>query len=168
MAFPLRKIFLAACLIVSVLCFAAGYGLSGQWVGVAISLIMGPAWLFARKYPISILPLICLLISVSLAVVGKTNGGSSFLMICGSGFSLATWDLLQLDGALGNNTCGEQTHQYEIKHLQSLGIALGSGLVMIFLGHSLRLQIPFVVLLLSVALVIFGLDRVWGYIKKTG
>jgi hypothetical protein len=168
MAFPLRKIFLAVCLIVSVLCLAAGYGLSGQWVGVVISLIMGPAWLFARKYPISILPLICLLISVCLAVVGKLNGVPSFLMICSSGFSLATWDLLLLDGALGNSSSGEQTRQYEIKHLQSLGLALVSGLAVIFLGHSLRLQIPFVVLLLSVALVIFGLDRVWDYIKKTG
>ncbi|MBI5953519.1 MAG: hypothetical protein HY865_17835 [Chloroflexi bacterium] len=168
MTFPLRKIFFAVCLIALVLCLGAGYELSGQWIGVVISLVTGPAWLFARKYSTSILPLTCLLISVCLAVVGKINGGSSFLMICGSGFALATWDLLLLDGALTNNSSGEQTRQFEIRHLQSLGAALGSGLVVISLGYLIRLQIPFVVLLLSIALVIFGLDRVWGYIKKTG
>jgi len=88
-------------------------------------------------------------------------------MICGSGFALATWDLSLLDGALRGSSSGEQTHQYENNHLQSLGLALGLGLLVVFFGRLLRLQIPFIVLLLSVALVIFGLDRVWGYIKKT-
>lgn len=167
MAPHLRKTFFAVCLIISALCFAAGYGLSGQWVGVVISISTGPAWLFARKYPTSVFPIICLSGFTCLAVMGILSGCPPLLMICGSGFALATWDILLLDGALKNNSSGEQSRQYEIKHLQSLGLALGSGLSTVFLGRLLRLQIPFVVLLLFVALVILGLDRVWGYIKKT-
>ena len=167
MAPHLRKIFFAVCLIISALCLAAGYGFSGQWVGVVISIITGPAWLFARKYPTSVFPIICLSGTTGLAVTGILSGCPPLLMICGSGFALATWDILLLDGTLRGSSSGEQTRQYENKHLQSLGLALGSGLLAVFLGHLLRLQIPFVVLLLFVALVIFGLDRVWGYIKKT-
>jgi hypothetical protein len=163
-----RKTFFAVCLIVSVICLATGYGFVGQWIGVVIAIAMGPAWLFAQKYPTSGLPFICLFASVCLAVTGKLTGSSSLLMICGSGFALAIWDLLLLDDALRNSSCGEQTRQYENKHLQSLVLALGSGLLAALFGRFLHLQIPFIILMFFIALVIFGLDRVWGYIKKTG
>jgi len=68
---------------------------------------------------------------------------------------------------LGSNPgSGVQTRQYESKHLQSLVLALGSGLLMAFLGRFLNLQLPFVIVMLFIALVIFGLDRAYGYIKK--
>jgi hypothetical protein len=87
-------------------------------------------------------------------------------MICGSGIALAAWDLLLLDAALGSNSSEEQSRQYENRHLQSLVLVLGSGLCVVFLGRSLTLQVPFVLLVLFVALAVFGLDRAWGYIKK--
>jgi hypothetical protein len=87
-------------------------------------------------------------------------------MISGSGFALAVWDLILLDGALGTNSSGEQIRRYENRHLQSLALALGAGLLVAFLGGLLHLQIPFVAMMLFVALVIFGFDRVWRTIKK--
>ena len=162
----LRKTFFAVCLLVSVLCLASGYGIAGRWIGAVAAIITGLAWLLARKYPASWLPHICLLASVCMAVVGRLTGSPPVLMICGSGIALAVWDLLLLDAALGSNSSGEQTRQYEKKHLQSLVLVLGSGLCMVFLGRSLTLQIPFVLLVLFVALAIFGLDRAWGYIKR--
>ena len=95
------------------LCLAAGYGIAGQWIGAVIAIITGLAWLPARKYPDSGLPLICLVVSVCLAVVGRLTGSPPLLMICGSGFALAVWDLVFLDDALGSNSSGEQTRQYE-------------------------------------------------------
>lgn len=162
----LRKIFFAACLVLSVLCLAAGYGFAGQWLGVGMAIITGPAWLLARKYSDSGLPLICLLASVGMAVVGRLTGVTPLLMICGSGMALAVWDLLLLDVTLESNSSGEQTRQYEKKHLQSLVLALGFGLCAAFLGRLLTLQVPFVLLVLFVILTVFGLDRVWGYIEK--
>ena len=47
----LRKIFFVICLVVSMLCLAAGYGIAGQWIGAVIAIITGLAWLLARKYP---------------------------------------------------------------------------------------------------------------------
>lgn len=162
----IRNTYFAICLIVSTLCLAVGYAIAGHWIGAGLAIITGLTWLLARKYPVSGLSLICLLASVGLAVAGQLTGSPPLLMICGSGFALAVWDLLFLDTALGRNASGEQTKRYESKHLQSLALALGSGLSVAFLGRFLNLQIPFVVLVLFVALAIFGLDRIWGYIKK--
>ncbi len=162
----LRRIFFAVCLALSVLCLAAGYGIARQWIGTVIAISIGLAWLLARRYPDSWLPFICLLASVCLAVVGRLTGSPPLLMICGSGIALAVWDLLLLDVALESNSFGEQTRQYESKHLQSLILALGLGLFVAFLGRLVTLQIPFALLVLFVALAIFSLDRIWDHIKK--
>ena len=97
---------------------------------------------------------------------GTANRFSPLLMICGSGFALAAWDLIFLDDTLGTNSFGEQTRQYENKHLQALALALGCGLIVAFVGRLLNFQIPFIVMMLFVALVIFGLERIWSTIKK--
>jgi hypothetical protein len=162
-----RKIFFFVSLIFSVLCLATGYGIAGQWIGVAIAIITGSSWLLARKYPTSWLPFMCLLASIFLAVMGTLLGSPPWLMIFGSGIALAVWDLLFLNDALGSNSPGEQTRHYENIHLQSLALALGSGLLLAVLGHSLNLQIPFVMLMFFIALAVYGLDRIWGYIKKS-
>jgi hypothetical protein len=162
-----RKIFFALCLIISVFCLAAGYSIVGQWIGVIIAILTGPAWLRARKYPASQMPFICLLLAVGLAVAGTLLGSPALLMIFASAMALAVWDLLLLDSALGNHSSAEQTRKYENRHLRSLLLALTSGLFAAWLGHSLNFQIPFFLLLLLVALMVFALDRIWGALKKT-
>jgi hypothetical protein len=162
----LRKTFFVVCLVVSLLCLTAGYGFAGQWIGAVIAIASGLAWLPARKYSASWLPHLCLITSVGLAVTGQLTGTPPLWMICGSAFALAAWDLILLDDALSTHSAGEQSTRYETKHIQSLALALGAGLLVAFLGGMLHLQIPFVAMMLFVALVIFGFDRVWGTIKK--
>jgi hypothetical protein len=106
------------------------------------------------------------LATIALAVTGSLTGSPASLMIIGSAAALAAWDLLFLDAALVSNSPGEQTRQFETKHLQSLALALGSGLLAAFLGSLLHLRISFVMLILFIALAVFGLERVWGYVKK--
>ena len=161
-----EKLFLSSAWLFQCCAWLPGMGLSGQWIGAVIAITTGLAWLPARKYPASGLPFICLVVSVCLAVIGRLTGSPPLLMICGSGFALAVWDLIFLDGALGTNSFGEHTRQYESKHLQSLALALGSGLLVALVGRLLNFQIPFIVMMLFVALVIFGLERIWGAIKK--
>jgi hypothetical protein len=162
----LRNTLFFICLMVSVLCLAAGYGFAGQWIGAGAAILSVPAWLVARKYPASWLPFICLLVSVGLAVIGRLTGSPALLTICGAGVALAAWDLLLLNGAMGKNPSGEQTRQYEKRHVQSLAVLPASGLLLACLGHFFSLQIPFAILVVFIALVLFGLDRTWGYIKK--
>jgi hypothetical protein len=163
-----RKIFFFIFLIISTLCLAAGYAIARQWIGAMIAILAGLAWLLGRKYPGAMLPHVCLLISVGLAVVGRLIGSPPFLMISGSAVALVVWDLLLLDSSLGKNSSLEQTRQYENKHLQSLMLALGFGLLSILLGRAINLHTPFFVLLLFIIFILFALDRIWGYIKKTG
>jgi hypothetical protein len=162
----LRKIFFIICLIISTVCLTVGYVITGLWIGAVIALITGLAWLPSRKYPSSWLPHLYLFAFVCLAVVGRLTGSPPLLMICGSVAALAVWDLLFLDDTLKGISYGGQTRRFENSHLQSLALVLGCGLIVAFVGRLLNFQIPFVVLLLFVVLVVFGLDRVWGYIKK--
>jgi hypothetical protein len=162
----IREIFFFICLIISALCLAAGYGIAGQWIGAVVAIMVGLTWLLARKYPATWLPFICLVASVGLAVVGRLTGSSPLLMICGSGVALAAWDLIILNDALGSNSPGEQTRQYENRHLQSLVLVLGSALFVSLLGRFVNLHIPSIALMLLIVLSIWGLDRVWATIKK--
>jgi len=162
------------CLAISMGCLAAGYGIAGLWIGAIITIISGLVWLLARKYPFSWLPHICLSVSVGLTVVGLLTGAVPWLMICGSGFALAAWDLLSLEDALRNISYNEQTRRYENKHLQLLTLAVGLGLMLALVGRTLNFEIPFMesthnfsmVMLLLAALVIFGFERLWAALKK--
>jgi hypothetical protein len=162
-----RKIFLFTCLILSTICLTIGYGLSKQWIGSLAGILMLPVWLLAHKYSNSGLPLICLLVSLGLAVIGQLTDSSPLLMLCSSAFSLAVWDLLLLDATLGSATLEEHTWQYERKHLQSLTFALCTGFFVVFLGRLSTFKIPFVLLVLCVVLAIAALDRAFSQIKKS-
>jgi hypothetical protein len=162
----LRKTLFIICLVISALFLAGGFWISGQWLGAMVAILTGPAWLFARKYPASWLLFICLLGTVCLAVVGTLTGAPGWLMISGSGFALAARDLLLLNDSMGKHSAGEPTRLYELSHLRSLALALGSGLLAALLGRLVNLQLPFIVMALFIALAFFGMDRVWGYINK--
>jgi hypothetical protein len=164
----LRNPLFVICLILSVLCLAVGYGMVGNWVGAVLASLMGPAWWFARKYPTAWLPFFCLLISVGLAAAGSLIGAPPLLMMVGAAVTLAVWDLVLLEPAVGNHSSAAQARHYEHKHLQSLMLALSCGLLAAWLGRSLSIQVPFPVLMLLIAFLLFALDRVWGYIRRTG
>jgi hypothetical protein len=164
----LQKPLFMISLIILVLCLAAGYGIAGKWIGSLAVILIGPGWLFARKNADPWLRFICLLASIGLTVAGRLLGAPYWLMIFGSAMALAVWDLIDLEAALGKNSFGAQTHQYENKHVQSLVLALGFGLFGALLGRFINLRLPLIVLMLLIAFTLFALDRVLGYIKRTG
>ena len=162
----LRKAIFVISLLFSTLCLAAGYGIARHWTGMIVAILLGPTWWLARKHPGSGLPFVCLSISVGLAVIGRLTGSPPSWMILGSATALAAWDLLFLDSALGNTSPGAPTRQYESQHLQALLLALGSALLAILVGRFITIQLPFVVLLLSLAFLLFSLVRIWRILKK--
>ena len=161
----LRNISFIVSLIISTICLAAGYVIADQWIGTAVAIVTGAVWLAARKFPATYQNA-CLLLPVSLALAGLLIGVNPMMMIAGSSFALAAWDLLLLDGALKGTSSGEQTNRYEKKHLQSLAIALGCGFVLAMLGRLLTFNIPFIVMLLLAAILIFGFERIGNELKK--
>jgi hypothetical protein len=162
------KFFLALCLVLFMACLTTGYWIAEHRIGAVAALLMSPAWLLARKYPNSWLPFVCLLVSVAFSVIGILTGSPPLVMILASAAALAVWDLLLLDAAMGMRTPEGHTRQYMTHHLQSLMLALMVGLITIFLGHPITIGVPFIVLILFVIFILFALDRIWGYLKKTG
>ncbi len=162
-----RKVLFVACLIILVAGLAAGYVFAGKWIGALPAIIMAPAWLLAQKNTDPWLPFICLLTSVVLAVAGRLAGATPLLMILCSALSLVVWDLTYLDATLRKNSFGALTRRFEHKHIQSLGLALGFGLLGVLLGRLINLRISFVVLMILIAFSLFAIDRTWGYIKGT-
>ena len=161
----IRKTLFVICLLFSTLSLAAGYGIARQWTGMIVAILLVPTWWLARRHPGSGLPGVCLSISVGLAVIGRLTGSPPLWMILGSAAALAVWDLLFLDSALGNTSPGLPTRQYENHHLRALLLALGSALLAILVGRFVTIQLPFVILLLSLAFLLFSLDRVWRTLK---
>lgn len=164
----LRKVCFFLCLIISVLCLTAGFGIAGRWVLAVLTGLLGPGWLLTQKYPGARLQSICLLASIGFAVTGILLSSQPILMMVGSTVSLAVWDLSLLDAAIGKRLLAEQTRHYENSHLRSLALALSLGLLAILFGRFLSIQIPFIILLLSSMVLLFALDRVWVHIKRIG
>ncbi|MBN1266903.1 MAG: hypothetical protein JXA25_15515 [Anaerolineales bacterium] len=164
----MRKTALILCLIIAALSPAAGFALAGIYTGVVPSLLAGLLWLPARKYPHSWMPSISLTVSTALAAAGVLNGLSFILMIIGAGAALAGWDLLLLNAELENTQPGEKTRQYESRHMQTLALAVIFGILAALPRYAGNLQIPFFVMIILIAIMLFALDRIWGFLNKGG
>ena len=164
----LRNTLFVICLVLSVLCLAAGYALARGWIGAALSILLGPVWWFARRSPTSWGPFLCLFGSAGLAAAGTLLGSPPVLMILGAAAALAAWDLVSLMSALGGGAEMEPSRQYEKAHMRSLTLAVGGGLFVALLGRLIRVDIPFIVLMSLSIFLVFAMDRVWFYVKKTG
>lgn len=167
-----RQAILSVSLFLLGLSLTSGYYRIGSGIGLAASGTSIVAWLvywwFAQRVSVSVfassVPAFCLFVSVGLAVSGLLLGAPAFLMMAAAGLSLAVWDLLALDVALSGQNREEQGRRYEARHLRSLGMAISSGLLASYGARLVSVQIPFVVLLLLIAVVVFALDRLWAAI----
>lgn len=168
-----RRLLLAAALCLLCLSLMSGYKAIGSLVGLLVSGLSISAWLLcwwlSRKDPTSesasVLSPVCLFVSVGLAGSGLVLGAPTLPMVSAAALSLAAWDLLALDAALSGQALGEHGQRYEARHLRSLGMALGTGLLLCHVARRVSFHVPFVVLLLFVAAVVFALDRIWTTIK---
>jgi len=171
-----RKAILAVSLCLLGLSLTSGYYLIGNRIGLAASIFFIVAWLVYWRFAQTVsgsgfassLPPVFLFVSVGLAVSGLLLGVSAILMIVSTGLSLAVWDLLALDIALSGQPLEERGRRYEARHLHSLAMALGAGCLVSLGARLINFRVPFVVLLLVVAFVVFALDRIWAVIVTRG
>ncbi len=160
------RLFLFTSLVLSTLCLAGGYALAGQWTGAWLALLLCPVWLTGWKYRLPLLVYACMTAVVCLAAAGLLLESIFWLMIAGLGFGLAAWDGLLLEISFCNVPAGQNKEAARNKHLQSLALATGVGLVVAIPLHWVNLRIPFIVMLLLVILAGLGILRVWEYLKK--
>jgi hypothetical protein len=143
-------------------CLAMGYAMVEQWIALVVIELVLPAWLLARIRPATMSPSIPLVVSVGIAAAGLFAGAAPVLMIFGATLALASWDLVLLDHSLAgcSNSSAATLSLFEHRHLQSLTLALGLGLLVAVIGRTLHLQIPFGGMICLALLALFSLDRI--------
>jgi hypothetical protein len=163
---PGRKVFGLVCLVFSTACLVVGYARLGLWTAMGVALPAFLIGLFAWKCPSPWLPAAALCVSICLAAAGVLFGALPLLMIVCSTLGLASWDLALQDRELFNSTTLNIATLFEKKHYTSLALALGSGLLVAVTARLVRLQIPFVAMLLLVLLLLLSLHQVWNLLIR--
>jgi hypothetical protein len=134
-------------------------------VGVLLAVISGLLWLLTLKMNAERLPVAALVFSVLLAAFGLFDQAPPALMIVGSTAALACWDLALLDHSLKGSVWPETAGYLEKKHVQSLVLSLGIGLLLAVFTMYFTLRVTFGWMVLLVIADLFCLDRVWRYVS---
>jgi nitrate reductase gamma subunit len=158
----LRKLLLLTSWGLSTFLAVAGFWQVGLWKVTIAVLVCAIAWIFVRRKFSSV----CLAGSVTFAAAGLILGAAAPFMFFYAGFSLATWDLNSMDLSLSRNSPDQKSNLYQSRRLFALGFSLGAGFLIIFLGHLLRFQIPFIVMVLLLVLVFFSLNRIMRLLQQ--
>ena len=152
--------------IVAVTCFITGYLVESQWVGMGLALFLLPGWLLANKYPASLLPSLCLVLSAGLAAVGILIRLNTGLMVGATVAALVAWDLLLFNASFNHRPSNGESQDFSTHHLKTVLLVSGAGLLAVLLGQFLSFQIPFLIMLVLAVLIVFALERTWFYLKK--
>ena len=138
-----HSIIFYVCWVVSVGSLGAGYILGGYWLILPVFLAMGIFWLTMNRHSPFLSTTGLLLIDVALAVVGVTLKLSIFLMVVGCTAALACWDLTNFRQAITDKPPLGTEVRLEKFHLQSLAMAVFTGLFLAFISSYINLQFPF-------------------------
>lgn len=149
------------CAFLSSLFLAAGFGASGQWVGVGLAFVTLTAWLGARRMAYAWLAMAALPVAVILAAMGLWGGGSPYLMIPGATLALASWDLTLFHHSMAGYTTPQAEARLERMHYASLGPVVAVGLFAAVAGRVFAVQLPFIAILALAAALVFFLERAW-------
>ena len=140
------------CLAISSGCLAAGYILAGYWLIFLAFPLMSIAWLLTYKRSTFLSASILLSAYVILAAVGIIAELSSTLMVIACTVALASWDLLQVDQSASGYSPGKTNGVLEKYHLNSLALAVSTGLILSLISANISLQFPFVLIAILVLL----------------
>jgi hypothetical protein len=161
----LRTTLSLLCPALSSLCLGFGYLPFGSWAA-AVAIPTFLVWMAARRWKALWTANLGLTAATTAAVYGLTIGAGLIWMLPAVTLGLASWDLTLLDARLANNPPGVPTGPLEKTHYASLGLALGIGLLVVIIGQLIRFQLPFIFMLLLVALAYYSLDRLLRSLTK--
>lgn len=150
-------IILNVCRVISIGSLGAGYILGGYWLILPVFLAMGILWLIMNRYSPYWSASSLLLMEVALAIIGVTLNLSIYLMVIGCTAALAGWDLSNFRQAINDQPPLGTAARLEKTHLQSLGMAVFTGLFLAFISSSINLQFPFGVVIFLVLMAMGGL-----------
>lgn len=182
----LRTMLFFSCWFCSAFLSALGFYLAGAWYGILIVVCYALLWLAVRNKT----PVVGLVLATGINAAGILLGAQVWLMVSSVGASLAAWDLLSLERALADNKSSIEAStrgspatttgmspststgtspkiiRYQNSHLIALGLALTTGLGLVFLGQFVRLRLSFYLVAGIVCLVFFCLERMLYHLQK--
>jgi hypothetical protein len=159
---PVRRVLGLACLIAASTCLATGYLAFGLWIVLPVVLLVALVGLSAWREPFTWMPTLALAVNVCLAAAGLLSGAMPFLMILSATLGLAVWDLEMLERDLMNGTAIPEAARFEKKHYAILVLALLPGLLAAAASQVVRIQIPFIGMVILVILAFACLIQVWS------
>ena len=155
------------CLLTSITCLGFPYILAGYWPIVLFFLAMVAFWIIMKKRSVFWSASISLIVFVLLAAVGVLANLSTLLMVIASTAALAWWDLTHFGQSIVIDQPFETRPLLERTHLQSLVLAISTGLILAFVSAYLNLQISFVGMVLLVVFTIGCLTYAVRSLVKT-
>ena len=157
------KILARSCALLSILFLLAGYILGRDWILLLLLLAIPLTWVLFRKSFAGLLLSILLFEYVFLAALGLVLHLSPYLLIVGSAFALAGWELARFWLKLRDAPMRLQDQPLEALHNRDLALAIGVGLLLALVGLNIRLQLPFGLIAVLALLAAYGLYRAFKY-----
>lgn len=154
------------CLAGLLVAMAAGFAWFNVWWGVLLTFAIVSGFVLSWRRRSTYGVHLCLLGGVGLAVSGLLNGVSLIGMTIALSFSLAAWDLIlkKIDPAVVSGCKTEKILDH--KHLIVLSVvgiaSLGAALLVSFIS----VNIPFWGIMALVVLAGWGVQKVWGTLKR--
>ena len=144
------------CALIAALCMAIAYVPRAgwlAWLGIPAAAVF---WLMTKKRAACWSASSLLAIYLVLAIMGMLQHAAPAVMVVGSVFALAAWDLADFSQSLRDGLRGE-TGPLERRRLQSLALMVGGSLLLGVGIIGLRLQLSFGLVVLLVLLATGGL-----------
>ncbi len=158
----LLRMLILFCSVATGACLALGYMSVGGATALAVSILSMLFWVLAYKRPSICPPVAALLFSIVLTSGGLSAGASPALMLLGSTFALASWDLTVLERKLaGINSSARTVTLFQNAHYRRLFVTLGLSLFITLAGQAIPLTIPLGGMIILVILAALALDRFW-------
>lgn len=144
------------CALIAAICMGIAYVPRAgwlAWLGIPAAAVF---WLMTKKRAAFWSASSLLAIYLVLAIMGMLQHAAPAVMIVGSVFALAAWDLADFSQSLRDGLRGE-TRPLEKRRLQSLAVMVGGSLLLGVGIIGLRLQLSFGLVVLLVLLATGGL-----------
>lgn len=146
-------------------CLAAGLSAAGAVTALAVGVTLFFVWLIAWRFSPTGAASAALILSVGVAAAGL-SAQTRPLMMVGAVLALTSWDIVHLDEIVRGSSPSPQLDRLLRKHYASLALALTIGLGITLAGSLVRLQVPFVGVVVLSLLSLLGLDRLLRILSR--
>jgi hypothetical protein len=156
------------CQLACVTFFSVGFVLIGfSWQVVIGVIILLGLFIAGVQFNLKRMPSFLLFIAFIFAATGCYIGVHPYWMLLGLTASLASWDLQGFKEKFDHFERIENSTEIESGHIKYLGLVLFSGILIGAISLTIRIQIPFGIIILLGTIVIVAIFQVFRYIRKS-